>query len=193
MIVLNRCKWLATNFIVLLGFLFHSSAVFPSQDVEDNGGSESQEIVVIEEITVRVPRSFYSLRFQLKEAEKKLYSTYNEVNVDDDNDVNCKKSDWTSTHIIEQVCWPVFFEKLVGEHTQRVMYGEELPLTVPQLRRDAEKEFAALREHMQMVAFENPSVAKALVEFGTLEQTYRRKRAECMKKPAVLFLFRKCP
>ena len=192
MVVLNKCKRLAIGFFLMSGLMGYSTAVFPTQDRETEDSSKS-ETRRIEEITVSVPRSLYSFRFQLEVAKERMYSAYNDANEDADNDVNCRKSDWTGTNIIEQICWPVFFEKVIAEHTQDVMNGEEFQRTIPQLRRDANRQFLALRENIQKVAFENPSVAKALVEFDTLEKIYNQRRAECMKKPAFLFLFRRCP
>lgn len=192
MIALNKYKRLAIDSIALIGLMAYSTPVFPTQDQEAEGSSKS-EIREIEEITVSIPRSFYSFRAQLEIAEEKLFSTYNDVNEDDDNDVNCRNSDWTGSHVTEQVCWPVFFEKAVAENTQDAIQGLDVQLSVEQLKRNANREFVALRENIQKVAFENPSVAKALVEFAVLERTYMQRRAECMKKPAVLFIFRRCP
>lgn len=192
LIVLNKYKRLAINSIAMIGLMAYSTTVFPTQDREAEGRNKS-EIREIEEITVSIPRSFYSFRFQLEIAREKLFSTYNDANEDDDNDVNCRKSDWTDTRLNELVCWPVFFEEAVAENAQDAMMGLDLLLTVPQQRRNADREFVALRENIQKVAFENPSVAKALVEFDVLEKTYIQRRAECMKKPAFLFIFRRCP
>ncbi|PCI79182.1 MAG: hypothetical protein COB20_05200 [SAR86 cluster bacterium] len=198
MTVINQFKDLRKVMIAMLGYIAFSSTAFSAEAAnqtatQETEGSNRSEIRDIEEITVSIPRSFYSFRFQLKIAKEKLYSTYNDANEDDDNDVNCRKSDWTQTRINELICWPVFFEKIVAENAQDATMGLDILLTVPQHRRNADREFVALRENIQKVAFENPSVAKALVEFDVLEKTYLQRRAECMEKPAFLFIFRRCP
>jgi len=203
MAIINHLKNLGRIMIAMLGFIVFSNTAFSAevtnqdndaatQETEDGNRFENREI---EEIVISIPRSFFSFRAQIENAEQKLFSTYNDANTDEDKDydVNCRRSDWTMTHITEQICWPTFFENIVADHAQAVFRREETPLTIPQLKRNASRQFEALRANIQEVAFENPSVARALVEFDTLEKTYNQRRAECMKKPAVLFLFRRCP
>lgn len=188
-----HCKQLATVLIRVMGIFALSSTALATQDVEESDNAEPQNVRVIEEITVRADRSFFLLRAQLEFAKEKLYSTYNDFNEDDEQDVNCKQTDWTSTRIQEQQCWPVFFEKLVAENTQAALRGEDILMTIRQLERRTTKEFEQLRANIERVAIENPEVAESLIELSELEQDYKRQREECMKKPAFLLILRRCP
>lgn len=179
--------------IAIAAMLAYCSMAFSAEDTNDSAGTEAPSGRQIEQITVIAERSFFRLRAQLKFAQEKMYSTYNDFNEDDDKDVNCKQTDFTDTHIQEQQCWPVFFEKLVAENSQAAMRGEDILLTVPQLENRHRELFDELRANMIKVANESPEVAASLAEFGLLEQTYRESREECMKKPAFLLILRRCP
>lgn len=188
-----RRKQLTTVLSIVMGIVALGSTALASQDADENNSAEPQNVRTIEEITVQADRSFFLLRAQLEFAKEKLYSTYNDFNEDDEQDVNCKQTDWTNTHIQEQQCWPVFFEKIVAENTQAAIRGEEFQLTIRQLERQLSKEFEQLRSNIEKVASENPELAESLIELGKLEQDYKRQHEECMKKPAFLLILRRCP
>lgn len=148
--------------------------------------------VTLEQITVTGQRSNYLLRAQIEDAKQALYSTYNDMNQDDDFDVNCRQSDWTGTHIRELICWPVFFERAVAENSQDFLRGNAVLEPVGQLRTQYQGRFEELQANIIKVAAENPEVEDALIELGTLEAAYDRKMAECMEQAPVLFIFRLC-
>ena len=155
--------------------------------------TSSLQVVNIEQITVTGQRSFFSLRAQIEDAKEALYSTYNDLNLNDEFDVNCKQSDWTGTHIREQVCWPVFFENAVSENSQDFMRGIAVLEPVGQLQTRYQGKFEELRANIVKVASENPEVEDALLELGTLEAAYEKKREECMEQNPLLLIFRICP
>jgi hypothetical protein len=148
--------------------------------------------VTLEQITVTAQRTLYRLRAQIEDARNSLYSSYNDLNQKDEFDVNCRQSDWTGTHIREQVCWPVFFERAVAENSQDFLRGNAVLEPTRQLQTQYQGKFDELRANLIQVAAENPAVEEALVELGTLEAAYERKRAECMEQTPVLLIFRVC-
>lgn len=154
--------------------------------------TSDQRTITLEQITVTGQRSFFSLRAQIEDAKEALYSSYNDLNLDDDLDVNCRQSDWTGTHIREQVCWPVFFERAVSENSQDYLRGIAILEPVSQLQSQYQSRFEDLRSNLVKVASENPEVEDALMELGTLEAAYEKKREECMEQTPFLLIFRIC-
>jgi len=152
----------------------------------------SERVVTIEQITVTGQRTFFSLRAQIEDAREALYSTYNDLNLNDEFDVNCKQSDWTGTHLKEQICWPAFFKQAVSDNSQDYLRGIAVLEPVAQLQSQQQGKFDELRANIIKVASENPEVEDALVELGTLEAAYERKREECMEQTPFLLIFRVC-
>ena len=151
-----------------------------------------EPVITIEQITVTGQQTFFSLRAQIEGAKEALYSTYNDLNLDDELDVNCRQSDWTGTHIKEQVCWPVFFENAVSENSQDYLRGIAVLEPVAQLQSQYQGKFDELRANITKVANENPEVEDALMELGALEAAYEKKREECMQQNPLLLIFRVC-
>jgi hypothetical protein len=163
-----------------------------SDQQTDTSESVDQAAVSIEQITVTAQRTFFTLRSQIEDAKEALYSSYNDLNIDDELDVNCRSSDWTGTHIREQVCWPVFFEIAVSENSQDYMRGIAVLEPVAQLEAQYKGRFEELRANIIKVASENPEVEDALMKLGYLEATYERKRQECMEQTPFLLIFGIC-
>jgi hypothetical protein len=163
-----------------------------SDQQTDTSESVNEAAVSIEQITVTGQRTFFTLRAQIEDAKEALYSSYNDLNIDDELDVNCQPSDWTGTHIKEQVCWPVFFQRAVSENSQDFLRGIAVLEPVAQLQAQYQDRFEDLRANIVKVASENPDVEDALMELGTLEAAYEQKRKECMEQTPFLFIFRVC-
>lgn len=185
---------------LLLGIIAIASTTASAQDHNDNSSSETQtetqselmKVISIEEITVTAERSFFSLRTQIRDSKEKAFSQYNEVNELDEFDVDCRQSDWTGTHLRNQVCWPAFFEEVVAENTYaHLTYGDML-IPTQQLQNSYREEFSQLREHILTIAIREDSVGEAFLEHGKLKEALKRKREECMQRPAFLFIFRIC-
>ncbi|MBT8146053.1 MAG: hypothetical protein KJN90_04325, partial [Gammaproteobacteria bacterium] len=132
----------------------------------------NKPVISIEQITVTGQRSSYLLRAQIEDAKKSLYSSYNDLNLDDEFDVNCRKSDWTGTHIRQLICWPAFFERAISENSQDFLRGNAVLEPVAQLQTQYQGKFDELRMNLIKVAGENSEVEEALIELGTLEAAY---------------------
>jgi len=192
MIVIEHCKYLGKTAIALVGFVTLSSTVFSAEDTNEENKPTLQESITIEEIVVTVPRSLNSLRLQLETAEDTFYSNYNDLNENDEFDVDCHDIVYTGTHLSKRECWPAFFSRLVARNAQDSLQGVGFTETIGSLLVQYGNRFDELSENIEKIANENPSVAASLVEFELLKQNLKMRREECMKKPAVLFLFRKC-
>ncbi|MEZ5489526.1 MAG: hypothetical protein R3F50_04300 [Gammaproteobacteria bacterium] len=149
-------------------------------------------VISIEQIAVTGQRSMFPLRSQIDDAKRALYSSYNDLNLDDEFDINCRVSDWTGTRIRELTCWPVFFENAVANSAQVFLRKNGLRDPVGQMRTQYGGKFDEMRNNIIKVARDNPEVEDALIELGTLEAAYEKKQAECRQNSSVLFIFRKC-
>ena len=167
--------------------LTSSAQEVESDDSTQNAASEIEQIIVVGE------RSPFRLRAQIKEAEKRLFSTYNEVNENEDYDVDCDKYTPTMSHISEQRCWPVFFHNVVAEEAQRAMLLNDFNIIPPnQLATLYAGEFEKLRANIVAVANEHPEVATALMEYGGLQQALKETMEICRQGKRVLLILYKC-
>ena len=157
------------------------------ESAPQNASAEIEQIFVVGE------RSPFRLRAQIKEAEKRLFSAYNDVNENEDYDVDCDKYTPTMSHISEQRCWPVFFHNVVAEEAQRAMLLDDFNIIPPnQLATLYASEFDRLRANIVAVAEEHPEVAAALLEYGGLQQALKETMEICRQGKRALFILYKC-
>jgi len=200
MLAMNRLSFSLVSVPLMLAPLMLCSKAAAAQEPDDTIDSTpqtasqptSQEVITIEEIVVTAERSFYRLNVQIEYAKEKLYSVYNDLNELDEFDVDCRTSNWTHTRIQEQICWPVFFDRIVAENSQDSFNGLDLIMPVGHLKTQYQNKFDELRTNIAKVASENPEATAALMELGKLEEALRRKREECLEQPALLFFLRLC-
>jgi len=65
-------------------------------------------------------------------------------------------------------------------------------LTPNEIRVHQQGNFEKLEATMLKLAEEHESLRKDLLELNVLEQEFKVRQEACMKKPAVLLLFRRC-
>jgi len=187
------------NFKLALLTLLLSLPTLAQEKVEEDEEASSNQAPVllqqsrpIEEITVIGERSFNSLRINLEIVEESLYSTYNDLNIDDDFDIHCRKSNYTHTRIQEQRCMPEFLEIAIAENAQDYRRGLDILLTENDLRAHNQAKFQQLETEMLRLAQGHEALMGMLLEFARLEQEFKIRQAECQNQQPVLFLFRKC-
>ena len=181
------------SFTSLAGALCLLSSLASAQEPDSQSVSDAVSAGAnpIEEITVVGQRSFLTLYNQLETAKIELYSLYNDLNTDDDYDVECKKSNWTHTHIQRLECWPKFITNTMAENAQDTFRGIASAYNAPvnQIEAQYTAELDDLRANILRIAQEHPEVAAWLLELGRVEQSIARKQEECEKDPAFRFLF----
>ncbi|MBQ14191.1 MAG: hypothetical protein QGG67_11715 [Gammaproteobacteria bacterium] len=200
MTLIKRYKNLSKKAIAMFGIVVLSSTALFAQDADEENEPTTedviepatQEAIIIEEIVVRAQRSFFLLRAQIDTAEDTFYSNYNDLNVNDEFDVDCRSVVYTGTHISKRECWPAFFDRLVARNSQDSLQGISFLETIGSLAAQYDNQFVNLRANIEKIAIENPSVADSLIELELLKQTLETRREACMKEPAILFLLRKC-
>ncbi|MCG8414193.1 MAG: hypothetical protein MI746_08235 [Pseudomonadales bacterium] len=148
----------------------------------------------------------YSLRAEIRRAERALYSTYNEHNQVDEFQVHCRKKELYEDLLRAYRCWPQFFEDVVAADAQAVINGAGLVRAVhggqsltlhgitpiSTLKARNRSRFESLKNNILVIAMEQPDVYDSLSRLAQLEQVYQTRREECLAKPPVLFIFRRC-
>jgi hypothetical protein len=82
----------------------------PTVSAQDTGQSAQNDeaAALLEEIRVVGDRSFFAIRFQIRDAEESLYAMFNELNSSDEFDIHCETIRITSTNIPRRICEPYF-------------------------------------------------------------------------------------
>ena len=176
-----------------------------SQDIQVDAESEASlqaegivesgqlPYITIEEIRVTAERSPFVLRRQLEATTRNFVSGYNDVNVIEEFGINCKRSDWTGTHIQEQVCIPVFLERALADATQSAFItGDFVFADISFVAFSARPKFEQLQNHVLQLALEHPDLVDTLLELGRIQAALEAKKDECMAKPGFLGIFRLC-
>ena len=183
-----------------------------SADQPSQNAQQSQEMKlpqqVLDEITVRGERTFFSIRSQIERAEDNMYSLFNELNSDDDFDIICRERKRNS-HIARRECEPVFLTRarransVLAMRTMRdnldsaggfsdaggdfsaangspmFQYGLDMIQSESELADGEMTKFEAMQAEMLRIATENPEYLEALMRVGKLKQILNEER---MKK-----------
>lgn len=153
---------------------------------------EITEDIEIEEIVVIAQETSASIRAQLKRAEKQFFSDYNDLNLIEEFDIDCRSIQGTDSLIPRDICWPVFFDEALASSAQEFILGIgafQDPQTIAVNNRLSWK---ALRENVANTANENPSLKESLIELLSLEAALDLKLKECEERPAFLGIFKLC-
>ena len=167
----------------------------PEASLQAEGSVEPEQLpyVTIEEIRVTAERSAFALRRQFEETTRNFIAGYNDVNDVEEFDINCKRSDWTGTHIQEQVCMPVFFERALADAVQTAFITDDLVFTdMSFVAFNVRPRFEQLQNHILQLTLEHPDLVDTLLELGKIQAALEAKKDECMAKPGFLGIFRFC-
>ena len=167
----------------------------PEASLQAEGSIESVQLphITIEEIRVTAERSPFVLRRQLEALTKNFIAGYNDVNDVEEFDIDCRRSDWTHTHIQEQVCMPVFYERALADAAQTALtFGDFSFTDMSSVAFVARPKFEQLQNHIVQLALEHPDLVDTLLELGKIQAALNAKKDECMAKPGFLGIFRLC-
>ena len=167
----------------------------PEASLQAEGSIEPEQLpyITIEEIRVTAERSAFALRRQFEETTRNFIAGYNDVNDVEEFGINCKRSDWTGTHIQEQVCMPVFFERALADAVQTAFITDDLVFTdMSFVAFNVRPRFEQLQNHILQLALEHPDLVDTLLELGKIQAALEAKKDECMAKPGFLGIFRLC-
>ncbi len=175
-------------------------------NIDETGELTISAPTTVEEITVTARRSLYSLRSEIRRTKRMLYLTYNEHNQVKEFQVHCRKKELYEDLLRAYRCWPQFFEDVVAADAQAVINGAGMVRAVyggqsmnlqgitpiATLKARNRSRFESLKNNILVIAMEQPDVYDSLTKLAQLEQVYHSRREECLAKPPVLFVFRRC-
>lgn len=132
----------------------------------------------LEEINVISEKTRGAVRYQIKRAETRSYTLFNELNNSDEFDIECKRVKRGDTQIVRRFCEPNFLPKLRSQHTLvgpssyrgRTFSGANF--LTGSLRLEAENKYDQLQEEMLRVAMENSKYWDLLIRIGQLQEEY---------------------
>ena len=206
LMIKNRIAFLAL--IIIQFFVAEESYIAHAQDSDtDLKSQDVQTTIDLEEITVVGERSFFAIRFQIREAEDGLYAMFNELNSNDDFDIECKVIRSTKSHIPRRRCEPMFLTKArQANSTMSLMFLRDALTTGAEVSSDAvfdigagvaswqdglslvederglreieETNFEALNEEMFTIASKNEEFLRLMIELETLKKEYEAKRQQ---------------
>jgi len=166
---------------------------------DSEAGAEAQQTleqitqdIAIEEIIVRATKTSASIRAELKLAEKQFYSGYNDLNLIEEFDIDCRSVQGTNSRIPRDVCWPVFFDESLASSAQEFLLGISVFEPAQTVAFKNRSSWEALRENVAKTANENPSLKESLIELLSLDAALDMKIKECEERPAFLGIFRLC-
>lgn len=128
----------------------------------------------IEEIVVTAPRTLNSMRTEIVAAQDRALAIFNEINLDNDYDVACRRETPLGSHIPQRVCRPRFVDRLESEASQDFLSGD--------LYFDPSGEIMyhndILKQKLASLAVEHPGLYQALQEYYLLQTEYESEREE---------------
>ena len=128
----------------------------------------------LEEIIVTAPRSLRSMRVEIDEVQDRAFALFNELNVDNDYDIVCRRETPTGSYIPVRVCRPRYVDRLEAEATQDFLGGD----AYFDPGGDIMYHDDILRQKIARMAEENPDFHHALAEFYRVKTAYEEERRE---------------
>ena len=128
----------------------------------------------LEEIIVTAPRTLRSMRAEIEEVQNRAFALFNELNVDNDYDIVCRRETPTGSHIPVRVCRPRYVDRLEAEATQDFLAGD----AYFDPGGDIMYHDNILRQKIGRMAEENPDFYHALAEFYRVKTAYEEERRE---------------
>ena len=128
----------------------------------------------LEEIIVTAPRSLSSLRAEIDQVQDRAFALFNELNIDNDYDIVCRRETPLGSHIPQRVCRSRYVDRLEAEAGQEFFFGGEFidPTADIMYHEDI------MKQKLASLAQEHPDFHKALEEFYQLKTAYEEERRE---------------
>ena len=148
----------------------------PSQDPQTQaaGSVEDDRYDDLEEVVVTAPRTLSAMRAEIDAVQNRAFALFNELNVDNDYDIVCRRETPTGSHIPVRVCRPRYVDRLEAEATQDFLAGDGFfdPGGDIMYHEDI------LKQKLALMALEHPEFHAALEEYYRLQTAYEDERGE---------------
>ena len=162
--------------VLLLALGFSPDRVLLAQEAQatSEAPAEDARYADLEEIIVTAPRTLRSMRAEIDEVQNRAFALFNELNVDNDYDIVCRRETPTGSYIPVRVCRPRYADRLEAEATQDFLAGDAFfdPGGDIMYHDDI------LRQKIARMAEENPDFHHALAEFYRVKTAYEEERRE---------------
>ncbi|MYJ97048.1 MAG: hypothetical protein F4053_16155 [Proteobacteria bacterium] len=160
--------------LVALGYPMDRVALAQGEEATAEAPAEDAGYADLEEIVVTAPRTLRSLRAEIDEVQDRAFALFNELNVDNDYDIVCRRETPTGSHIPVRVCRPRYVDRLEAEAAQDFLAGDAYfdPGGDILYHEDI------LRQKIARMAEEDPDFYHALAEFYRVRTAYEEERRE---------------
>ena len=153
----------------------HAQETPPQEPRAQAAGSvEDDRYDDLEEVVVTAPRTLSAMRAEIDAVQNRAFSLFNELNVDNDYDIVCRRETPTGSYIPVRVCRPRYVDRLEGEATRDFLAGDAFfdP------GGDIMYHENILRQKLAEMAEEYPEFHAALAEYYRLQSAYEDERRE---------------
>ena len=160
--------------LVALGYPLDRGALAQDEPATAEAHPEDVGYADLEEIIVTAPRTLRSMRAEIEEVQDRAFALFNELNIDNDYDIVCRRETPTGSHIPVRVCRPRYVDRLEAEAAQDFLAGEAYfdPGGDILYHEDI------LRQKIARMAEEDPDFHHALAEFYRVKTSYEEERQE---------------
>ena len=153
----------------------HAQELPPQEpQAQATGSVEDDRYDDLEEVVVTAPRTLSAMRAEIDAVQNRAFALFNELNVDNDYDIVCRRETPTGSHIPVRVCRPRYADRLEAEATQDFLAGDGFfdPGGDIMYHEDI------LKQKLALMAREHPEFHSALEEFYRLQSAYEDERRE---------------
>ena len=138
------------------------------------GAVEDDRYDDLEEVVVTAPRTLSAMRAEIDAVQNRAFALFNELNVDNDYDIVCRRETPTGSHIPVRVCRPRYVDRLEAEATQDFLAGDGFFDPGGDIRYHED----ILKQKLALMAREHPEFHSALEEYYRLQSAYEDERRE---------------
>ena len=160
--------------LLALGYLPDRVALAQEETATAEASAEDAGYADLEEIIVTAPRTLRSMRAEIDEVQDRAFALFNELNVDNDYDIVCRRETPTGSHIPVRVCRPRYVDRLEAEAAQDFLAGD----AYFDPGGDIMYHEGILRQKIARMAEEDPDLHHALAEFYRVKTAYEEERRE---------------
>ena len=171
---LARFGAVLATLLLALGYSPDRVALAQEEQATAEAPAEDAGYANLEEIVVTAPRTLRSMRAEIDRVQDRALALFNELNVDNDYDIVCRRETPTGSHIPRQVCRPRYMIRLEADATQDFLAGDGYfdPGGDIMYHDDI------LRQKIARMVEENPDFHHMLAEFYRVKTAYEEERRE---------------
>ena len=141
---------------------------------QEDSARSSESSGELEEIIVTAPQTWNSMRAEIRRAELKAVSLYNELNTDRQYHIHCTSRTPIDSYIPRRRCVPRYVQELEAQAARDFL---DLGISFD-MSGEAERHHRIMFEKMQTLMEQNPALYDAMLEYYEAGMTYQTAREE---------------